>query len=130
MSLEEIGRYGGRGRKEAEAILEGETQGRHEAEAALEEIAHARAMRLTTARRRGLEVLAKTRTAHRSNVTALHESQTVGRVGFVYWQIAEWMVDYGLATAKPGASQADGLLVLTDAGEKLAGEEGMEVASA
>lgn len=70
-------------------------------------------MRLTAARRRGLEALLAVHphSARRSN-------ETVIAAGYVYWQTADWLIREGLAEWQPGSGRT--YLHLSDCGLELA----------
>lgn len=57
-------------------------------------------MRLTDARRRGLEALL---TVHPHS--ARRSNETVIAAGYVYWQTADWLIREGLAEWQPGSGQ-------------------------
>lgn len=73
-------------------------------------------MRLTDARRRGIEALLTVHphfAGRRSNVTRVSK-------GYVYWQTADWLVRNGLAEWLPGSGRT--YLRLTDRGVEVAQE--------
>ena len=78
-------------------------------------------MKLTPARRSGLEVLAITGYADYSNETKVQPRGDFG--GRIYWQTADWLLENGYARTTDG-SRTSPSLVITDAGRRLAAELG------
>lgn len=81
---------------------------------------------LTTARRRGLEVLAareKSKDANKRH-RSFRTNTTNLELGQVYWQTADWLIDNGLAEEVSGLT-VTGVIQLTNQGRDLARDRGL-----